>query len=85
MLHEAVDLLAAVLAGHDPGPDAAGDGREALDRVCVHTPGYGTRSATLLFVDAAGGVRCFHADGAPCRTPFREVPQPGLGDMGEGS
>jgi uncharacterized protein with NRDE domain len=42
----------------------------ALQGVCVHTPLYGTSSATLLALDA-GSVRDYRfAPGPPCVTPF---------------
>ena len=43
---------------------------EQLQALCVHTPGYGTVSATMLAVGPAGVARYRFADGAPCRTPF---------------
>lgn len=40
-----------------------------LTAVCIHTPGYGTRSSTIF---AAGGevLAYLHADGPPCTTRF---------------
>jgi len=40
--------------------------------VCVHGDGYGTRSSSLLRLDADGGTYRF-ADGPPCETPYRRV------------
>lgn len=56
----------ALLAHHDP---------DGFEGVCVHVNdlGYGTRSSTLLRVDAAGDFRFRFADGPPCRTPFTAV------------
>jgi uncharacterized protein with NRDE domain len=45
-----------------------------LSALCVHTPLYGTRSASLIGL-RPGGVAFYHfADGPPCRTPFAPVP-----------
>ncbi len=42
----------------------------ALQALCIHTPRYGTRSATIAAL-GAGGVRALAwADGPPCTTPF---------------
>ena len=43
-----------------------------LENTCVHTPDYGTRSASILA--SAGPERGFwYADGPPCETEFRNV------------
>lgn len=57
-----------VLADHGASadPDEAGP----FGRLCVHTEEFGTRSASLLLVDAGGRTELFHADGPPCRTPL---------------
>jgi uncharacterized protein with NRDE domain len=44
-------------------------GRE-LTAACIHSPLYGTRSSTLLAIDHGGVTAYFHADGAPCVTPY---------------
>ena len=42
----------------------------ALQAVCIHTPRYGTRSATIAAI-GEDGVRALRwADGPPCTTPF---------------
>jgi len=41
-----------------------------LQALCVHTPGYGTVSATLLAVTPSGVARYLFAGGPPCRTAF---------------
>lgn len=42
-----------------------------LDDACVHLPGYGTRSSTLVRLDDGPGRGAFHfADGPPCRTQY---------------
>lgn len=41
-----------------------------LQAMCIHTPGYGTVSATLFAATRDGAARYLFADGPPCRTPF---------------
>ena len=41
-----------------------------LQALCIHTPGYGTVSATLLALTPTGVARYLFADGPPCRTAF---------------
>lgn len=44
-----------------------------LDALCIHTPRYGTRSATVAAL-APGRVHALAwADGPPCTTPFRDA------------
>jgi uncharacterized protein with NRDE domain len=43
-----------------------------LQAMCVHTPGYGTVSATMLAVTTDGVARYLFADGPPCTAPFVE-------------
>ncbi len=67
--------LARLLADHtrtDPPPPSHLP--DALARemtaTCIHSPTYGTRSATLAALDV-GAVRAYlHADGSPCVTAF---------------
>jgi len=42
---------------------------------CVHLPGmaYGTRSSTLLWLRRTGRDALWHAEGPPCRTPYRDL------------
>ena len=68
-------------------PDANETVDEWLDRagealgtheygVCVHGDGFGTRSASLICLEAVDGElhdRYWFAGGPPCRTPFRRV------------
>jgi uncharacterized protein with NRDE domain len=65
-----LDGLAELCRGHEPG------GRGALDAVCVHTPGYGTRSSALLRLGVAGlegSESVFHfAEGAPCQSGYED-------------
>ncbi len=62
-----VPEFAGVLGDHTGCVDSP------LSQVCVHTPTYGTRSSSVIFVAADGNARYFHADGAPCATKFEEV------------
>ena len=71
---EAEEALAAVLRDHRPVPGAAGQGRPAeLSAACVHTATYGTRSAMIVSVGAAGWPRVRVADGPPCQAPFEDA------------
>jgi len=54
------DRAADVMADHDLG-------------VCVHGPEFGTRSSSLLGLDADGGARYWFADGRPCETDYELV------------
>jgi uncharacterized protein with NRDE domain len=42
-------------------------------QVCVHGDGYGTRSSSLVAIDAEGEGRYWFADGKPCETDYEEV------------
>ncbi len=79
--------LAEVLRTHwpapapeDPAADEAGPADSAarlarpaaLSAACVHTASYGTRSAMIVSVGAAGLPRVLVADGPPCQAPFRD-------------
>jgi len=70
--------LRSVLADHsipvaiaaDPPPERA----QELYAPCVHTEGYGTRSAVLVTVPADRGLPTVRvADGPPCRTPLLSI------------
>ncbi|HUQ02850.1 MAG TPA: NRDE family protein [Kofleriaceae bacterium] len=41
-----------------------------LQALCIHTPFYGTRSATLAAIGGGGTEALLWADGPPCTTPF---------------
>lgn len=47
---------------------------QALEATCIHTPHYGTVSATLLATSPTGVSEYWYADGPPCKTAFRPVP-----------
>jgi len=61
-----------VLGDHSRSAATAED--DPLSRVCVHTPTYGTRSSSVIFVGHGGNVRYFHAEGPPCASAFVEIP-----------
>lgn len=44
-----------------------------LQALCIHTPVYGTKSATLLALEPGRVAHYLFADGPPCTTPFAEV------------
>ena len=74
------DLAAQRLAAHagepwplvrDAVPAILGDhSMLGLQALCIHTPVYGTRSATLAAIGAGGTEALLWADGPPCTTPF---------------
>jgi len=75
---EQLRLLRSVLADHSVPPavsmSAGKSGRPAeLAAACVHSDGYGTRSAALVSVPTEGFPHLWVADGPPCRSPFIEV------------
>ncbi|HEX3490230.1 MAG TPA: NRDE family protein [Streptosporangiaceae bacterium] len=80
---EVTDALAAVLRDHRPAVSApeppaqpGGRGRPpALTAACVHTEefAYGTRSALIVTVLAAGPPRLRVADGPPCQVPLEDM------------
>jgi len=67
-----VARLQEVLADHATAADPRGP-----ESVCVHRGPYGTRSASVVVVGSGGIPRhYFHAEGAPCATPFLRVALP---------
>lgn len=83
-LREQVEPLRTLLASHSQpeltslhvpaGSVFTAELVQALEATCIHTPHYGTVSATLLGVSPTGVSEYWYADGAPCRTTFRPVP-----------
>lgn len=65
---DALDALSALCRSHDAHSE------NALERTCIHTPEYGTRSSTVLRLGAArdGDVLRF-ASGAPCQTLYEDL------------
>jgi uncharacterized protein with NRDE domain len=76
LAQDAATGLAAVLRDHQPaaGPQPAGPGglpRPAeISAACVHTERYGTRSAMIVSVPAAGLPAVQVAAGPPCTAPL---------------
>ena len=67
-----IKVLRGILADHSTPLDP----RSALppNNLCVHTERFGTRSSSIVIYSAATQqFRMWHADGAPCRTPYTEV------------
>jgi uncharacterized protein with NRDE domain len=72
-----VTALESVLRSHQPAEREAPiyQGRTfpvEVSAACVHTPGYGTRSAMTVAVPASGTPRVRVADGRPCEAVFRD-------------
>jgi len=65
--------LRMLLSDHSTALDPRTD---VIDTLCVHKPGYGTRSASVVALAGDGRPRWWHASGPPCRTPFNELPLP---------
>ncbi len=59
----------------EPPPDSRFDHAtlRELQALCIHTPIYGTRSATVLALEAGGVAHYLHADGPPGETPVCDV------------
>jgi uncharacterized protein with NRDE domain len=65
------DRLRAILSSHDTPLDPRGGADNSL---CVHGGEYGTRSSTLLFLDADNRWTYLHTNEAPCRSEYHEEP-----------
>jgi len=65
--------LQAILSDHTTALDPRA---ETIDTLCVHLPGYGTRSSSIVAIDRTGATRYWHAPGPPCRTAFAEIALP---------
>ena len=70
-LSDLLSGLATVMGDHSASCEPGGE--DPLARLCVHTPDFGTRSASILVVSEEDERRYFHADGPPCRSSFIEV------------
>jgi uncharacterized protein with NRDE domain len=66
------ERLRRILATHDTELDPRGPGYG--NSLCLHAAEYGTRSSSLIFLDAGGRWTYFHANEAPCRS--EHAPQP---------
>jgi uncharacterized protein with NRDE domain len=73
------DHTELLLADTPPAPGARlpTEVERKLHALCVHTPFYGTRSASLIALSAQGLEHYEFADGAPCTVPFAPVFEPG--------
>jgi uncharacterized protein with NRDE domain len=69
-----IEPLRTILADHSTALDPRA---EVIDTLCVHLPGYGTRSSSIVSLDATGRPRWWHAAGPPCQTSFEELSLPG--------
>jgi uncharacterized protein with NRDE domain len=71
---EIVQGLAGLLADHQ----LPLDDRRPFEQLCIHTPGYGTRSSSLLVLSGAPSEapRFLHAAGPPCRSAYSRVTLP---------
>jgi uncharacterized protein with NRDE domain len=47
-----------------------------MDALCVHRPQAGTRSASVVLVEASGKAAFWHAEGAPCQAELRRLTLP---------
>jgi len=65
--------LRAILSDHSTALDPRA---EVIDTLCVHLPGYGTRSSSIVAAAPGGHLRYWHAPGPPCVTEYAEVALP---------
>ncbi len=70
---ELVEPLRASLADHSTALDPRTD---VIDTLCVHKPGYGTRSASIVALDRQARPRWWQAAGPPCSSAFVELALP---------
>jgi hypothetical protein len=68
-----VVTLRAILSDHTTALDPRA---QTIDTLCVHLPGYGTRSSSIVAVTAGGRMRYWHASGPPCQAPYAELSLP---------
>jgi len=76
-LSAVIEPLHAALADHTRAPiELVPPSRHppeiahALTAACIHTDGYGTRSATIFAAAPGRVLQYLHADGPPCTTPL---------------
>jgi uncharacterized protein with NRDE domain len=72
-LASVVPALRAILSDHTTALDPRAP---TIDTLCVHLPGYGTRSSSIVAITAAGRMHYWHAAGPPCRTAYAELALP---------
>ena len=76
-LGSAIPALRDILSDHTTALDPRAT---VIDTLCVHLPGYGTRSSSIVALTAEGGMRYWHAVGPPCCTAYTELALPRRGD-----
>lgn len=64
--------LRAILSAHDTQLDPRSPGFG--NSLCLHSAQYGTRSSSLIFLDAARRWTYFHANEPPCRSDYHLQP-----------
>lgn len=66
------DHLQAILSRHDTqlDPRTPGFGNS----LCLHSPAYGTRSSSIIWLDESGTWTYRHTNDAPCRSRYRIEP-----------
>jgi uncharacterized protein with NRDE domain len=57
-----------------PGSFITAETARLVQAICIHTPRYGTRSATLAAIGPAGLAHYLVTLESPCRSPFFRVP-----------
>lgn len=77
-----IESLQVLLGDHQQAPlesfapeesDLPPQWRQVLSSLCIHSPTYGTRSASILALEEGRVARYLYADGAPCESPFADV------------
>ncbi|MFN8643681.1 MAG: NRDE family protein [Candidatus Binatia bacterium] len=79
---ELLPMLRTILADHSTALDPRA---QTIDNLCVHLAGYGTRSSSVVAGGNDGRLRFWHADGPPCRTPYRELDLPAFDASADGT
>ncbi|MCW5803510.1 MAG: NRDE family protein [Deltaproteobacteria bacterium] len=73
---DAVPAIAAALADHtrvEPPPsELPPEIARELTATCIHSPAYGTRSASIVAARPGATIAYLHADGPPCTAPFED-------------
>lgn len=73
-LSEFLRALRKILSDHSAALDPRGS---EFDTLCVHRPGYGTRSSSIVVRFASFAESLYwHSSGAPCRAAYARVPLP---------
>ncbi len=88
---ELAGALAALLSDHalppvdsieepPPGSRFTRELAHRLQAICIHTPSYGTRSATIVALRPGGVAHYLFADGPPCEAEFQDLTRLVSGD-----